>query len=184
MPDHPRSDSRSDAQLVEAINAGSEQAFEVLYRRHRDWVVRLAMRFTRDRDAALDVMQETFIYLLGKVPNLILTARLTTFLYPVVKHLALAQQRKTRRERPAAELPDPPAAGDAPAEQSRADLAAVLGALSASHREVVLMRYVDGLSMAEIAAALQIPDGTVKSRLHHALRQLRDDPRTKRFFDR
>ncbi len=50
-------------------------------------------------------------------------------------------------------------------------------------REVVLMRFVDDLSLQEIAAALAIPTGTVKSRLHNALATLRDDPRTRRYFE-
>jgi len=61
-------------------------------------------------------------------------------------------------------------------------LAAALGVLPELHKEVLLMRVVDEMSMAEIAAALSIPVGTVKSRLHHALAALRADPRTKRYF--
>ena len=96
-------DPRSDGQLIDAINrgahgGGARAAFEVLYRRHRDWVVSLAYRFTGNRDDALDVMQETFIYLLGKFPGLALTAKLTTFLYPVVKHIA---RSRTAGARPA-----------------------------------------------------------------------------------
>ena len=184
MADQGQIDPRSDVELIASINAGSERAFEVLYRRHRDWVVNLAMRFTHDRDGALDVMQETFICVLGKVPHLTLTARMTTFLYPVVKHLAMAQQRKVRRERPTASMPDVAVDDDATTGDARAELAAALDGLGGSHREVVLMRFVDGFSLGEIAEALDVPVGTVKSRLHHALGRLRDDPRTKIFFDR
>jgi RNA polymerase sigma-70 factor (ECF subfamily) len=47
---------------------------------------------------------------------------------------------------------------------------------------VLTLRFVDDLSLAEIAAALQVPLGTVKSRLHLAIKDLREDPRTKEFF--
>jgi len=55
--------------------------------------------------------------------------------------------------------------------------------LSEEHREVLLLRFMDGLDLAEIARAMDIPLGTVKSRLHNALGTLRADPRTKQFFE-
>ena len=83
--------------LVEAINGGSEAAFETLYLRYRDWVTGLAARMCGDRDDALDVLQETFSYVLGKFPGFELRARFTTFLYPVVKNLSIAARRKRHR---------------------------------------------------------------------------------------
>ena len=58
-------------------------------------------------------------------------------------------------------------------------LAAVLANLSDGHREVLLLRFVDGLSLAEISEALEIPLGTAKSRLHNALAMLRADPKNR-----
>ena len=60
--------------------------------------------------------------------------------------------------------------------------AKVLAGLPEAHREVLLMRFVDGMSLAEIAEALSVPDGTVKSRLHNAAAALRKDERTVRYF--
>jgi len=62
------------------------------------------------------------------------------------------------------------------------DLQSVLAGLSEAHREVVLLRFVDGLSLEEIAFATEAPLGTVKSRLHNALKLLRDNPRTRELF--
>jgi len=62
-------------------------------------------------------------------------------------------------------------------------LTAALALLSDGHREVLLLRFVDGLSLAEIAETMNIPLGTVKSRLHNALETLRNDPRTKGYFE-
>jgi RNA polymerase sigma-70 factor, ECF subfamily len=178
--------SRSDVELVAAINGGDAAAFDVLYFRHRDWVVGLAFRFTGDSDASLDVLQETFLYLLRKFPGFRLTANLKTFLYPAVRHLAIAARHKaTRYQATATELeqlehaPAPPAAG---AEAN--DLQFVLAALPEEQREVLLLRFVDGLSLAEIAEAMDIPLGTVKSRLHNALQTLRRNERTRNFFER
>jgi RNA polymerase sigma-70 factor (ECF subfamily) len=88
---------QSDQELIEQANKGDSDAFEALYYRYRDWVYRLAWRFTGNQSDALDVLQETFAYLLGKFPGFELTAAMTTFLYPVVRHTSLAIRRKNRR---------------------------------------------------------------------------------------
>src|SRR6185295_13922303 len=90
-------DGRSDLELVAALNAGDTGAFDTLYHRHRDWVVNLAFRFTGDRDLALDVLQETFLYFVKKFPGFQLTANLRTFFYPAVRNLSLTARRKTER---------------------------------------------------------------------------------------
>ena len=173
----------SDQELVESANKGDPDAFEALYWRYRDWVYRLAWRITGSRQDALDVLQETFIYLLGKFPGFELTASMTTFLYPVVKHLSLAIRNKNRRftsdEEILSELAAP---ASEETERCRSELTAVLTVLSDEQREVLLMRFVDGMGPREIAAALNIPLGTVKSRLHHALQKLRNDRRTREYF--
>jgi len=87
----------SDQELIESANRGDADAFEILYHRYRDWVYRLAWRFTHNQSDALDVLQETFAYLLAKFPGFELTAAMTTFLYPVVKHTSFAVRRKNRR---------------------------------------------------------------------------------------
>lgn len=180
----PPADPRSDLELVAALNAGDASAFDALYFRHRDWVVRLAARFAGNDADALDVLQETFSYLHRKFPGFRLTASMTTFLYPVVKHLALAAKKKTLRlVSDDIALDAAPDRDSADPSDSRPELAEVLASLPETHREVLLMRFVDGLSLAEIGVALQIPLGTVKSRLHNALNLLREDPRAKDYFD-
>ena len=178
-------DPRSDAELVAAINTGEVDAFESLYFRHRDWVYGLAMRLTRDPDMALDVLQETFAYLHRKCPGLVLTAQLRTFLYPAVRHIALTLRRKslhfTSDEQALSELPATPDAESNPAGD---ELAAMLGILPGEQRDTLIMRFVDDMTLREIADALRIPLGTVKSRLHNALRTLREDPRTASYFER
>jgi RNA polymerase sigma-70 factor (ECF subfamily) len=172
----------TDADLITRINAGDASAFETLYFKYRDWVVQLARRFTGDDADALDVMQETFVYLYRKFPNFVLTARMTTFLWPVVRNLSLQAKRHRRMslaiDDQSLDLPDPSQTTDPD------DLLSVLASLSHEHRQVILMRFVDDLSTDEIAQQLSIPPGTVKSRLHHAIGQLRLNPSVKRYFDR
>ena len=76
-----------------------------------------------------------------------------------------------------------PARDDVPPDDPRADLLGALAGLPEAQREVLLLRYADGLSEVEIAAVLGIPQGTVKSRAHHALRCLRSDPRARAWFE-
>jgi RNA polymerase sigma-70 factor (ECF subfamily) len=179
--DADHTDPRTDQELIAAANAGDASAFDALYHRYKHWVVSLATRFTGDPDQALDVLQETFLYLLGKFPGFRLTSRLTTFLYPAVKNLSIAARRKTGRfaagQQPLDALPTPAT----PATPN--ELTTVVANLPQGQQEVVLMRFVDGLSLEEIATALSIPLGTVKSRLHNALAALRADPRVQKFFE-
>lgn len=182
MGSAPPIDPRTDEALIEGINGGDTLAFEVLYYRYRDWVVRLAYRYTGHHDDALDVLQETFAYLLRRSPHLQLSARMTTFLYPVVKHLSLAAKAKRCRVNPSEALPECVASPTLPDDPARAELARVMASLPDDQREVVLMRFVDDMPLAEIADALSLPIGTVKSKLHRALERLRNDPRTLRYF--
>lgn len=179
-------DARSDLELIAAINGGDAAAFEVLYLRYRDWVVGLAYRFTGDNDAALDVMQETFLYFLKKFPGFKLTANLKTFLYPAVRNLSIASRRKAARfqssETELAQIEQAPSPEVSCAPKS--ELETALSSLPEEQREVLLLRFVDNLKLSEIAEAAEIPLGTVKSRLHNALQALREDPRTRLFFDR
>ncbi len=181
---HDDRDARSDVELVAAINSGEAAAFDALYLRYRAWVVGLAYRFTGDSDAALDVLQETFLYFLKKFPGFRLTANLKTFLYPAVRNLSIATRRKAARfhtgEAELAQLEQLPA--PAPSSAVSSELAAALAALPEQQREVLVLRFVDGLKLSEIAEGIEIPVGTVKSRLHNALQTLRRDPRTQIFF--
>ena len=185
-----RFDSLSDPELVGICNSGgrndAEAAFGLLYRRHRDYVTRVALRYCSDREMAADTLQETFLYLLRKFPptgeGLVLTAQLRSLLYPVAKNLTLTALKHHRRgERSAGldpdRLPDPRSL-DPP----REGLARIMAGLSAAHREVLLLRFVDGMRLNEIAEALEIPPGTVKSRLHFAIRQLRERLGTRHEF--
>ena len=173
----------SDEKLIELANKGDAEAFETFYYRYRDWVYHLAWRFTGNQEDALDVLQETFAYLLKKFPGFQLTASMTTFLYPVVKHISLTVRRRSRPHVSADEvLSEIAASASEDTPDVRVELAAVLRGLPQEQREILLMRFVDDMSMEEIASALNIPLGTVKSRLHNALHRLRQDHRARDYF--
>lgn len=161
-------DERADAELIEACQRGDARAFEVIYHRHRDWVVSLAFRFCGNRDDALDVLQETFHYLLRKLPGLKLSAKLTTFLYPAVKHRAIDRRRVATR------MSSLPAAEPVGMHGLPEDVREVWATLASPQREVLELRFLEGFSLEEIAHTLRLPVGTVKSRLHYALAALRE----------
>ena len=167
-----RDDPRSDEELVASGNAGDEGALAAIYWRYRDWAARIAVRYV-DGEAAQDVVQEAFIYLFGKFPGFRLRAKLTTVLYPAVRNSALALKRRKAPEHlgegheQVAPIPPGSSIGS-----TRLGLA--LTRLPDGQREVLLMRVVDDMSVLEIALALGIPEGTVKSRLHHGLRAMRE----------
>jgi RNA polymerase sigma-70 factor (ECF subfamily) len=161
-------DPRTDAELARALRDGDASAFDALYERYHAWVSTLAFRFTKNREDALDVLQDTFAYLHRKRHDFELRSQMKTFLYPVVKHLALSRATLARRQAPLDPRLDP-AAPSASAD----NVAELLSGLSDVQQEVVLMRFVDGLDLQAIADALEVPLGTVKSRLHSALDLLR-----------
>lgn len=181
----PPDDLRTDEQLIAALNAGDGSAFDGIYHRYRDRVARLALRFTGNHDDALDVLQETFTYLFRKFPGFALTSAMTTFLYPVVRNLSHAARRKRSRSTGGAgaeTLDDLPGFVVADPNDARDEISAALARLPAAQRDTLLLRFVDELSLDEIAAATVVPLGTVKSRLHNALAALRADPKTKDYF--
>ncbi|TFG50596.1 MAG: sigma-70 family RNA polymerase sigma factor [Candidatus Brocadiia bacterium] len=173
--------NESDGNLVEYINRGEAEAFEVLYFRYRDWIYNLARRFTGNDDQALDVLQETFIYLMKKFPGFKLTSQMTTFLYPAVKNISIAVCRNRKRFVSSEELRD-----DIPAEEElcneRSKLEEVLSGLDEQNREILLMRFVDQMKLEEIAIVMGISPGMVKSRFYRALAFLREDERTRKYF--
>jgi RNA polymerase sigma-70 factor (ECF subfamily) len=175
---------KSDQELIDLANKGDPEAFDGLYHRYRDWVYRLAWRWTGNHEDALDVLQETFAYLLGKFPGFELTAAMTTFLYPAVRHISAAIRNKRRRftsdDKLFGEMTAREEQGQT--DRGRSELAAALSALPREMQEILLMRFVDEMSLQEIAIALDTPLGTIKSRLHRGLRALRDDRRTRDYF--
>ena len=174
----------SDKELVELVRTGDDDAFTQLYHRHKSWVYSLAWRFCRHQDLALDVLQETFIYLLKRIPTLELTVELRGFLYPAVRHISINICKVSRRYQSSEQVleqmvqPD-----DTNTNDERTDLAELIKGLTVDQREVILMRFVDDMKLTEIAAALQIDINLAKSRLYRGLKKLKEDDRVKKYFE-
>ena len=173
-------DPRSDEALVDICNHGGARAaaaaFEALYLRHKDYVLRVALRFTPDIDTALDVLQDTFVQRFPPTgEGITLTAKLTTLLYPIAKNTAITAARKAGRFPAAADAT--PEDLPAPPDRDDGDLGKVLANLPPGQREALTLRFVDGMSLDEIAQTL------VKSRLHGGIANLRASSLIEGFFD-
>jgi RNA polymerase sigma-70 factor, ECF subfamily len=177
-------DDSSDDALIRRLGRGDEGAFDPLYDRHAGWVFGLARRLGGgDEDCAADVLQETFGWLVARAPDIELRVPMRSMLYPVVRHSVLTWKRRSRRD-PGLEMPESILdRREGPERADLADLAEILRALDEAHREVVLLRYLEEMELREIAAALDLPLGTVKSRLHHALARIRAHPRAGAYFE-
>lgn len=126
---------------------------------------------------AEDVVQSALVNCIRRSHALAGAHDLDAYVHRVVFNtLASARRRKWTGERPTAELPHMPVAGD----EDRVDLADAvqrsLRRLTEAHRHVVVLRYYTHLSDEQIAAVLEVPLGTVKSRISRALAQLSSDP--------
>lgn len=175
---------KSDQDLLSAYARGDRSALGILYQRHKLFCYRIAARHAKDDSRAMDLVQDAFIYLVQNAGKITLRSKLTTLLYPVILNAARSRFRKDKLlvfgDQPETPDTDPPIRPTA--EMEPALLSAVLG-LQPDFQEVLLMRIVDEMSVDEVAQALSIPAGTVKSRLHTALSQLRDNPQISHLLD-
>jgi len=160
----------SDAALVRAAQAGSERAVEELFARHWPDAYRTALLIAHDRAAAEDIAQEAFVAALRALPRFDRRRPLRPWLHRIVVNRAIdwARARRLRQEVAADALPEP-AAADAPADLGLGELGAAIARLTPEHRAVVVMRYLLELTPGEIAATLDLPRGTVNSRLRRGL---------------
>ncbi|MGH7668650.1 MAG: RNA polymerase sigma factor [Gemmatimonadaceae bacterium] len=179
MTDSP-SDGREALRLhllVLRCQAGDERAFARLIDRYADRTLRYLGGLVGD--GAEDVNQEVWLTVYRRIATLTDPRRFRTWLYRTTRHHAIDFLRAQRRERDlfddAGEAEDLPAAAGAldPA-PDLPTLDALLRDLAPMHREVLLLRYRDELSYAEIAIVAGCSVGTVRSRLHYATRRLRD----------
>ncbi|MGE4158598.1 MAG: RNA polymerase sigma factor [Planctomycetota bacterium] len=164
----------SDEILMQRVRQGDARAFDALVLRHQGRVANLFHKWGGQYYEIEDLMQETFLRLLHAAPRYKPTARFTTFLHILARHSFLDHLR-TKRRKPLAPLAEGTDI-EAPADTSdtRLDIAACLDRLPWHCRETLVLRVYSGLDYAEIAEVLDIPLGTVKSRLHEAMTLLRE----------
>ncbi|MEP7003996.1 MAG: sigma-70 family RNA polymerase sigma factor [Chloroflexota bacterium] len=171
---------RGDRELVHAARAGEVLAFDNLFYRYRDGIFRLAISITKDPSAAEEIVVDTFARAHRALERLEPDDSLRPWLYRVAVNLSY--NRQPRKGVTFSSLDDGvidlPAEGESPTEaaergERRRVVLECVDHLGPKHKVVVVLHYLNGLNLAEIAEIVEAPVGTVKSRLHYALRKLR-----------
>ncbi len=177
-----------DQDLIDACRSGETVAYGVLVQRYQDRLYPTVLRLTGCAEDAQDLLQETFFRAFRKLDRFHGESCFYTWIYRIAVNLALSGRRKRR---PMLRLADGTGASGSPVEPvaehrecdpslplERAErdqmIQDALNALATDHRAVVVMKEFDGLRYEEIAMILNIPVGTVRSRLHRARCELRD----------
>ena len=190
----------TDEELAEDALHGDDGAFRTLIERYHDVLLRFLMRMTGSRETAEDAFQDTFLQILQSLHTFDFSRSLKPWLFTIAANKARDLMRRAQR-RPAASLSrsvgeegespafvdllaiDLPGPSDA---MEREELSAMvqraIDTMSPRMREILLMAYFQRLNYQQIAELLDIPLGTVKTRIHHAIRKLRDDPVAKKHF--
>ena len=175
---------QDDVRLIDLVLQGDSAAFSVLVRRYQDRLFTALVHIASSRDEAEDVAQEAFIQAYVKLSSFERQSSFYTWLYRIAFNTAISRRRRKRVETSVEQAKD--AVGDEPADrgekphdrlirEERADLIRrALGELSEEHRAILVLREMEGCDYEEIAEILDLPVGTVRSRLHRARVQLKE----------
>ena len=178
--DGGEAEARGDRELVYAARAGETVAFDNLFYRYRDGIYRLGLAITKDPSAAEEIVVDTFARAHRAIERLEPDDTLRPWLYRVAVNLSY--NRRPRKGVTFSSLDegtyDLAAEGESPSDaaertERRRVVLECVDRLGPKHRIVVVLHYLNGLNLAEIAEIVEVPIGTVKSRLHYALRKLR-----------
>jgi RNA polymerase sigma factor (sigma-70 family) len=151
--------------------ADSQAKVEAWYREHGSALLRyLGRRF--GSDGADDLLQETFVHALRRPQRLGEAVSARAWLFGIARHVGLSA---FRRRKEMAELPQGVEARGQEADARIGEMRQAIAKLPEEMRETLELRLADDLSYEEIAAVLEIPVGTVRSRLHNAVKKLREE---------
>ncbi|HSE64236.1 MAG TPA: sigma-70 family RNA polymerase sigma factor [Thermoanaerobaculia bacterium] len=172
--------------LLEACRRGDRDAFRALYEAYRDDVYSIALNFTADAETANDVTQDVFVKLFTAIASFREESSFRTWLFRMVANSCRDAHRRSRRFVPMPEdvretvedsrSPD----ADARERELSRQVRSAVAALAPKLRLPILLRYVEGLSYAEIGDALRCSPGTVASRLNRGHRILAERLRSLR----
>lgn len=184
LPENPTTAETAEAELVLRAKRGDDEAAELLFRTHRRGAFLLAFQILGNRQDALDATQDSFVRFLTTLDRFRPGRPVEPWLYTIVRNRCrdLLRRRQVRKWEPLEgddhrwrpELVDPGAdpRRDAMRGELRRRVWAGLARLSPDHREIVVLRDFQDLTYDEIARVLDIPQGTVMSRLHRARKRL------------
>ena len=161
--------------LISRARGGDREAFGALVEQYRDNVYRLAYRMCGNAYDADEAAQEAFVAAWRALSNFRGDAKFSTWLYRLTTNAAIDVMRREKRHQTVGdgEMVDLADDADSPQEtvertEQQEAVQKALATLSEEYREVLLLRYMEELDYAEIAEVLQLPSGTVKSRINRA----------------
>jgi RNA polymerase sigma-70 factor (ECF subfamily) len=170
----------NERELVERCRRGDEGAFQELIDRYKDLVFALVARTVQDRSRAEDLAQDVFLRIHRGLPYFRGEARLSTWIYRIVANVCLQDHGRASAMRHAAPLDTNDArAATASTDRQFGDLELrdrlekAIARLAPSYRLVIAAHYLQGVQYEELAEAMQLPLGTVKTQLYRAKQQLR-----------
>jgi RNA polymerase sigma-70 factor, ECF subfamily len=174
-----------DRELVARCQLGEADAFNELVSRHQDRVYAAVTRFCGNGEDAADVVQRAFINAYRKISEFKGDAAFSTWIYRIAFNQAISFRRENRRTSVSlhakdedgliAEPVDERAPGESmETEETRKKVRQALERLEDEDRQIIILKDLQGHSYDEIAAILQVPKGTVRSRLHRARMELKE----------
>lgn len=174
----------SDADCIAKVRGGDRTAYDTLVVRYQDRLFNTLARLTGSADDAMDIAQDAFVQAYTKIETFQGKAAFYTWLYRIAFNLAMSHGRRRRplavldgdettRIIEPASTTESPSAGLEAAEKVAAVQAAI-SCLAGDHRQVVVLREIEGCDYEQIAEILEIPIGTVRSRLFRARAQLKE----------
>src|SRR6201996_6073466 len=182
--------AHSEQELVAAIRAGDDRAFEELYAQYRERIFAFILSKVHDHGRAEDIAQEVFMSALRRLRSADQTIAFKPWLYEIAKNACIDEFRRGSRARevplesdgefvvdreksPISAVPTPPAAVES--KQRLEDLRGAFGGLSATHHQLLVMREFEGMSYDEIGQRLDMTRQMVESSLFRARRKLNDE---------
>jgi RNA polymerase sigma-70 factor (ECF subfamily) len=175
---------KDDVQLIGEALDGDSAAYGQLVTRYQDRLYNTLVHVAGSTDTAYDIVQDAFVQAYVKLETFERSSAFYTWLYRIAVNLAISRKR---REKPMASIEqvrevlghEPIDAADRPeARLERRERACqvrqALAALSEEHRTILILREMEGCSYEQIAEILDLPIGTIRSRLHRARIQVRD----------
>ena len=169
-----------EAEVIRRSQGGESEAFRLLVERYGKVLFGTAYLMTHDRPLAEDMVQEAFLLAWRALPSFRSGTNFKAWLLRILVNRTMADRRKKRvaEVQLAEAIPDPPGHEDTEETVLRGEerqlVRQALKALSQERRDAVVLRYYSDLTVPEVARVLGCRQGTVKSRLHRALRQLRE----------
>ena len=172
--------SEEDKQLIERLAKGESAAAEEIVRTYGDRLLRSAYLLSGHRTDAHDLVQEVFVQAVRSAARFKGTASIFTWLYGILLNITRHYLRKRSVQKKLFtqrilkdEIPQDPDGRGPDTKWAAAVLTYAIHQLSDEHREVIVLRFFDGLKIEQIVDYLGVTEGTIKSRLHYGLKRLK-----------